>query len=222
MPDAHEFGRLADVLRDADLSDSRTLAATEQRIMAIEDPADRGWLLARLAVAVARTGQGERATAIARAIGSPLERSAGLRGTARVLLRQGAAAGTAVELLREADGALDRGAPGGWQKPEELTRLARVYWAAGEQQRAERLWEEAVRLARAVEGGADRQDSLDSSSVLWEIAASVAEAGHLGWAQEIAHRIANPGARQRAIETIARISSGDQAAFQAIWSAEEA
>ena len=103
-----------------------------------------------------------------------------------------------------------------WQKAESLGRLARAYVASGQINQAKRLWEAAIAVARVGEGSQSPQDSIDSSSVLWEIAEDMASAGELQAAVDVASEIKNTGKRQRALEELRKIRNGEKGSFYRI------
>jgi DNA-binding transcriptional MerR regulator len=89
--------------------------------------------------------------------------------------------------------------------------VAREHDARGARENAERLRDLALSEARAGELSENPQDSIDSSSVLWELAEDLALAGRVGPAQEVAGSIRNLGKRQRAIAALEEIASGHPA-----------
>ena len=93
----------------------------------------------------------------------------------------------------------------GWERGESLSVIARAFVANGDLDQAQRVWAEAIATARASEIAGDVQDSIDSSSVLWDIARDMALAGDTGQAFQVATGIKNDGKRKRAFETLAEI-----------------
>ena len=100
-----------------------------------------------------------------------------------------------------------------WQRAESIARRARELVREGRLEAARSLWIEAVELARKGEKSSGPQDSLDSSSVLWEIAEDMASAGEFEAAGEIAAAIKNERKRQNALRFIADIADGKEGSF---------
>ncbi len=97
---------------------------------------------------------------------------------------------------------------GHWQKAEQLCRAANTVARAGESEQAFSLWEEAIKVAQAGEASPDIQDRIDSASVLWEIAESMALAGYFEAAVAIAVSIRTEVKKNHALEGIERIRRG--------------
>jgi hypothetical protein len=100
-----------------------------------------------------------------------------------------------------------------WQRAESLAQLARVISSNGQLNEARRLWREAIAVAQAGENSQSMQDSLDSSSVLWEIAEDMALAGNIDAACNVAANIKSEHKRQRALSYVAEIASGGTGSF---------
>jgi hypothetical protein len=108
----------------------------------------------------------------------------------------------------------------GWQRGESLGEVARALIAAGELDQARRVWEEAIATARKGENDGDAQDSMDSSSVLWEIAEDIALAGEQERAKEVANAIKNEWKRDSALRGLRDIESGGKGSFYKIHNKE--
>ena len=89
-----------------------------------------------------------------------------------------------------------------WQKALALARIAQALSSFGEADQARRVWTDATAIARLGEASASRQDSVDSSSVLWEIAEGLAGAGELAAATAVARAIRTEGLRARALSGV--------------------
>ena len=100
-----------------------------------------------------------------------------------------------------------------WQKAESLAQTARKLSSEGQRDEAKRIWAEAVETARKGEDSLSLQDSIDSSSVLWEIAEDMVSAGEFEIAGEIARVIKNERKRQKALHNIAEIADGKDGSF---------
>jgi hypothetical protein len=101
--------------------------------------------------------------------------------------------------------AFARVTPDGWERAETLCRLAKVMARNGHFEIAKEVWLEAIAVAKRGELEANPQESIDCSSVLWEISTDLAEAGETWWAKEVAQNIKSAGKRKRALETLAKI-----------------
>src|ERR1041384_872224 len=73
-----------------------------------------------------------------------------------------------------------------WQRAESLAQVARTLVSIGKLEDARRIWEKAIITAQVGENSPSSQDSMDSSSVLWEIAEDIALAGDMERARKIA------------------------------------
>jgi ribosomal protein S7 len=100
-----------------------------------------------------------------------------------------------------------------WQRAESLAHTARKFISEGQLEKAKSIWDEAVEIARKGENSSSLQDSIDSSSVLWEISEDMASAGEFGLAEEIAVAIKNERKRQNALHNIAEIAEGKEDSF---------
>lgn len=96
----------------------------------------------------------------------------------------------------------------GWERGESLAQIARALVAAGRLAEARHIWAEAVETAKLGEKSGSSQDSIDSSSVLWELAEDVAKAGEVDAAYEIATKIKDAWKKQRALQSLEEITGG--------------
>jgi hypothetical protein len=104
-----------------------------------------------------------------------------------------------------------------WQKAAVLCHIALNLGRAGELDQAKRVWDDAVSLAQQGEANEHTQDSIDSSSVLWEIAEAMATVGEYQRADHVARAISNPGKAGRALAGIAAIARGGTSSFTSQW-----
>jgi hypothetical protein len=100
-----------------------------------------------------------------------------------------------------------------WQRDESLAETARKFISEGQLEKAKSIWDEAVEIARKGENGSSPQDSIDSSSVLWEISEDMFSAGEFGLAEEVAAAIKSERKRQNALQNIAQIADGKEGSF---------
>ena len=95
-----------------------------------------------------------------------------------------------------------------WQRAESLCREAKMSAAGGDLERARGLWARAIDVAREGERSESPQESIDCSSVLWEITEEMARAGELAEARRVAQGIRNAWKRSRALGAIEVIEKG--------------
>jgi hypothetical protein len=100
-----------------------------------------------------------------------------------------------------------------WQRAESLAQVARGLASAGQLDYARKIWREAIFVARAGECSRSPQESIGSSSVLWEIAEDMALAGEIECAERTATSIKNEHKRQRALHFVADIVKGGKGSF---------
>jgi hypothetical protein len=100
-----------------------------------------------------------------------------------------------------------------WQRAESLAQIARAMASTGRLNDARRVWREAIAVAQAGENSQNLQDSLDSCSVLWEIAEDMASEGDIDGARKVAMNIKNEHKRQRALSYVAEIAEGGRGSF---------
>lgn len=191
------------------------IAVAEAEALSIEDADDREWALYMLAKRLAQARQWDRAEAVARTIETAYERAAALQEIAARLAEAGDKR-RARENLSAAREVVSVGATlWVWHKAEALAKIAQTFWTADERDSAREVWGAAVEVARAGERGDDPQDSVDCSSVLWEVSEYLALAGEFDEARSVAEAITHTWKRRRAVETVMRIADGDrQAAHQ--------
>ncbi len=113
----------------------------------------------------------------------------------------------AVQVLVSAERQV-QAAEGNWQKAESLGRIARAMMAVGQKEQAIRIWDNAALIAQNGEVSGNIQDSIDCSSVLWEISEDLALAGEWERAERIAWSIRNRGKRERAGSGLKTIALG--------------
>ncbi len=102
----------------------------------------------------------------------------------------------------------------GFQIAESLTAIARKHFEFGEHDKAFELLTESVDFARADEDSESLQNSLDGSSVLWEITEEFALSGNIEKAKSICESIKDEMKRNRSVENLAKIAKGEKGDFQ--------
>lgn len=103
-----------------------------------------------------------------------------------------------------------------WLRAERLEALSRAAQHAGAGEASRRLTVDALAAARAGERSSVPQDSIDASSVVWEIAEDLALRGEVGAAREVAHSILDSSKRERALQFVAEIAAGGAGSFEAL------
>jgi tetratricopeptide (TPR) repeat protein len=93
-----------------------------------------------------------------------------------------------------------------WQQAELLLKIAKSLRTMGATYKANEILEKAVAVAQNGENSASRQNSLDSSSVLSEIAENISLTGKIERAVNIAQNIKNIGTRERTLKNISSYS----------------
>lgn len=101
-----------------------------------------------------------------------------------------------------------------WEMGEALNRVALALYKVGDTAQAHYFQSEAIEFARAGEESDNLQNSIDASSVLWEISENLALAGHWQTAKQVAEGIKHPIKRSRAIQSLARIESGGKGSWE--------
>jgi tetratricopeptide (TPR) repeat protein len=196
---------LNDTLETSDLSSDDVVDKLIALAMSSEEQDDVDLMLDYLAKALARVGRWDRAMAVAQSNKAPYERSDSLREIAARMILQGKVK-QALPVLERAEESADRNDVL-WQRAHLLNHIAQSFRKAGAYDRADQVWTKAVAIAKLGEASDSAQDSLDSSSVLWDIAAAIASEEDIDKALEIARDIKNPHKRNRAIETVNEIKS---------------
>jgi len=223
-------------IRSLNLADAAVVLTLVQALQSGEGSDDADWRLAELVHAIAEAGGWVHATTVSRSIRGFLARADALRSTAVALGRSGDTSG-ATGLLMEAAmvaqaGSIECERPdpiflgsewvgwssaSAWQKALALARIAQALWSFGEADQARRVWTDATAIARLGEESTSRQDNVDSSSVLWEIAEGLAVAGEFAAATAVAQAIQTEGLRDKALSGVDTISRGGQSSFARFW-----
>jgi len=158
---------------------------------------DRSLMLEEISVFLAKRGSYEQAFKLLGQIDGKYEKAEGLISVAEILMADNQA-DRAKSLLKEAETVACL-IETKWQIGELLERIARAFISLRDKSTAIRILDNAVLVAREGEKGTD---SLDSSSVLWDISITFFKLGERDKAIEIAEAISDEGKRKRAIETI--------------------
>lgn len=167
--------------------------------LSIKDRGERDSLLKRIAILLAKQQYGQFQELLHH-IEGVCEKVEGLIEIAnsQIALKQYAEAMT---LLKEAEASVSQ-AGELWQQAEMLTHIAQSIFSVGERSESLRILEKAVLIAQLGEQSTDCQESVDSSSVLWEISQILSQIGEDNRAYDIAVSIKSPGKREKAIQSL--------------------
>jgi hypothetical protein len=208
-----ELEQLKMLLTEEQLDSADFLEDVTRVAASIEDAEDRAWALYELVKELTACEHCDKAEATAHIIGRSYEKATALRQVALCLIRVGGVA-KARDLLAAAErAALEGDTPLIWQKAEALARIAMGFAITNEREQALRVWETAIGLARSGEHSDDIQESIDSSSVLWEIAENLVAAGYHNEGRGLAHSIKNSTKRERAIDSVEKKARGEKGAW---------
>jgi tetratricopeptide (TPR) repeat protein len=183
------------------LHDPDMLANIEREVLTLTDEDDRNHVCYSLALRLITEGNLERAEFFTRLMETwPIERTWFLGDIAAKLWRSGQTE-HALQLLNEASStARTNGSE--WQRAEALSKIATHLVELGQRARAISLLREAVPIAKLGEEQGDLQDSLDSASVIHELAEKLALAGEYEEAREAANSIKHAFRRERAARVV--------------------
>jgi tetratricopeptide (TPR) repeat protein len=181
--------------------DTESLASIESRALSIEDEDTRDRTLYVLVERLIREWLLDDAERITTSVTYWRIESTWLYGQiAECLVKLGQKT-RAIRLLEKAT-PIARSTGMEWQRAASLSKLAKHYANIGQVETAIHLWEEAIGIAQAGEQAGEKQDEVDASSVLWEIAEELALLGQWAYAKRVANDIRSPGMRERAITRI--------------------
>lgn len=209
MADSDNTKMLRELIKGGNLSEIEAAGTVENLLHSIADKDERAAALLQVAKALAAAGQWDEAESMAGSIESSYDKANALREIAMELLNAGNRQ-EAVKFLSKAEKAAQGDVAWVWQRAEALSRIASCFAVANQQLDAQRVWEMAIAVARSGEQHQDKQESVDCSSVLWEIAEGLAKSREFAKALEVAMSIRNSGKRDRAMNVVARIAKGLQ------------
>jgi tetratricopeptide (TPR) repeat protein len=196
------IGKLEKLLETADFQDSFEIVSLA---LSIKDEEDRDWQLFEIAKWLLSNNDWQKSHGIAQLISEGYEKSEALRLIADKMAEIGHLE-RALFVFAEAEHTSESENLADWQKAELLHKLAKSLRKHNAVFKAEKIREKAVQFARKGEVSGDVQESLDCSSVLAEIAESIASAGEFKKAFDIAQNIKSIGKKERAIKKISELS----------------
>src|SRR6266508_871026 len=183
------------------LHDPDILASIESEVLSLTDEDDRSdvcYSLARRLVIEGNLGKAEFFTRLMETW--PIERTWFLGDIAAKLWRRGQPE-HALQLINEAISTA-RTNGNEWQRAEALSKIATHLVELGLRVQAISLLREAVPIAQLGEDQGDVQDSLDSASVIQELAEKLALAGEYEQARQVANSIKHEVRRARAAHRV--------------------
>jgi len=190
------------------LHDSDTLASIESEVLSLTDEDDRSDVCYSLARRLVIEGSLERAEFFTHLMEIwPIERTWFLGDIAAKLWRTGQPE-HALQLINEAI-SIARTNGSEWQRAEALSKIATHLVELGQRAQAISLLREAVPIAQLGEDQGDVQDSLDSASVIRELAEKLALASEYEQAQQVANSIKHEFRRELAAHRVQAIIDGN-------------
>lgn len=159
------------------------LAKAESIAKNVEDVQDRSWGLHLLASALVKGGTLDRARTVTDIIEDPYHRTSALLKIAAAYVETGRRE-NALALLFDIPHLIESSSVRDWEKAEVLCRTGALLHRLDQATAASTLFEKAIVFARQGESSVDLQESMDSSSVLREIAHNLNQIGETGLAGE--------------------------------------
>lgn len=165
-----------------------------------KDEEDKDLILQDVAVAFAKVGRYEKASELLDQIKAGYEKSDGNIKIASILVQAGKH-DDAIIWLKVAEKAAEE-VFSEWQSAELLNNIAECFRSIDKKEEVIRVLNKAASIAQRGELTENAQDSLDCSSVICDISATLAKVGEIQRAYRIALSIRNQGKRERAIKQL--------------------
>jgi tetratricopeptide (TPR) repeat protein len=188
------------LLQSSDLRQDEDANKIIDGASSISNEEDKDLALLMASEALSSAGQWDKAQAAARLIGGPQEKTDAHFKIAGQLIAAGQTE-RALEKLREARELAER-IEEPWQKAELLFYIAKLLTGVSGYANATGVWQQAIKVARLGQDTQDVQSSLDCSSVLAEIALSLATQNEMTQAIDVARAIKNTWKRGKVLEAI--------------------
>lgn len=173
--------------------------------LSVKDEEDRDWQLFEVNCWLLKNNDWQKAHGIAQLISEGYEKAQVFRIIADKMAEIGHLE-RALFVFAEAEHNSESEVLCCWQQAELLHEIAKSLKANNAIFRAEEVWKKAVFTAQIGEESDNPQDSLDSSSVLAEIAETFAADGKTKQAFDIVQTIKNVGKKERAIKKTSEYS----------------
>lgn len=159
--------------------------------LSVEDEEDRELLLLDVVRWLLKIGIWQKAYGAAQLMAESYEKSEALQAVAEYLSAIGHLE-KSLPVFDEAEKTAEHSETlANWQKAERLHQIAASLQKVKASIRADEVWEKAIKIAQQGESSADLQESLDSSSILSEIAESFVSEQKFEKATAIAQRLKN-------------------------------
>lgn len=196
------IGRIKEILETKDYQNSFEVVSLA---LSIKDEEDRDWQLSEIVQWFLQNDDWQKAHGIAQLVSDGYEKSEALQLIADKMVEVGHLE-RALFVFSEAEHNSESENLVAWQQAELLHKIAKSLQKNNAIFRADEVWKKAVAIAQKGETSENPQDSLDSSSVLAEIAADFSSNGKIKKAFEIAQSIKSIGKKERAIKKISEQS----------------
>lgn len=165
-----------------------------------KDEEDKDLILQDVAVAFAKVGRYEKASELLDQIKAGYEKSDGNMKIASILVQAGKHDDVII-WLKVAEKAAEE-VFSEWQAAELLNNIAECFRSIDKKEEVIRVLNKAASIAQRGELTENAQDSLDCSSVICDISATLAKVGEIQRAYRLALSIRNQGKRERAIKQL--------------------
>lgn len=199
--DAEKIVQVKEILQTQDLTRSFEIVSLA---LAIQDVEDRDLYLLETVRWLVKNGTWQKAFGTAQMMSESYEKSKALQLIADYLASIGHLE-KAFSVFDDAEKVAFLENISEWQKAELLHNIAKSLYRIKAFYKADEVWEKAIFVAQQGENS-NPQDSLDSSSVLAEIAEHFASEERIEKALSIARRIKNIGKKERVVRQISEYS----------------
>ncbi len=210
--DTAKLHQLKDLLANPSQVTAQAIRDVEELASSMEEDEYKTLAYERLVSVLVAKNDLSRAVATAEVMLYSYEKAAAFREIAAQLLKLGRIQ-EAVDLLEKAR-ALPRELDINWEMAEALNQTAKALFKIAEYNQAQRLWSDAIALARLGEDSDNSQHSIDASSVLWETAETLTLAGEPVKALGVARAIKSEGKRTHALTALERIANGNEGSWK--------
>lgn len=199
--DAEKIEQIGKILETQNLADSFEVVSLA---LSIKDEEDRDLYLLETVRWLIKNGTWQKAYGTAQLMSEGYEKSEALQSVADYLASIGHLE-KAFSVFDEAERVSMTENLSEWQKAELLHKIAKSLRRTGAIFKADEIWEKAVSVAQKGENS-HPQDSMDSSSVLAEIAENFAAEEQIERALNIAQKIKSIGKKERVLRQISEYS----------------
>lgn len=205
MEEAEKMKSVMRLINETDLRQVDSLDTVKELALSFQEQGDRDWALGEIAKGLAALDKWDEAEAVASCIILADEKADALVAIANLLR----AKHDTERASRNLSAAIDIAKIGEtnwvWQRAFSLLRIARALSEANDKNQALSIFEEAVRVASAGQM-LPGHEAEECEGVLSGIAVDLATLGNVERAKSVAELIKHPLKRQRALETIDKLS----------------